>query len=81
MVITLYSNENESCLEYAKIVCDICGEDSEACTTFTEKSKTVLNDPACEKGVELLPSTYEQASTEQKEVIKRAVCNNQAPAS
>jgi hypothetical protein len=74
--IVLVAKEG-SCVEYAHIVCDICGKNSDVCKEIIVKSAEHPEDDACKKGVRLLPTVYKKASEKDKLRIRRTLCDRE----
>ncbi|MFW6366054.1 MAG: hypothetical protein ACOC2H_06225 [Spirochaetota bacterium] len=72
--------ESGSCVQYAELVCEICGEETDVCAEIREKVKEHPNDPACRKGLTLLPAAMEDASDEDRARIMQALCHREMPA-
>lgn len=68
-----------SCQEYAELVCLYCGEESDVCSEIRVKAKEHPEDPACKKGLRLLPTVMEGASEEGKAKVLRTLCKKEIP--
>ncbi len=75
----LFAEDTGSCVQYAELVCEYCGEDSDACTEIREKSKKHPEDPACEKGLKLLPTVMSDAPEAAKKKVLQALCEKKMP--
>lgn len=80
LTFVLNAQEKGSCQKYAEFVCEICGKKSAICAEALEKSDLTPENPACKKGLRLLPPLFENGSEEDKAKVKEALCEKKVPA-